>query len=60
MLGIIANSAKATPEQKRAYAEALAGLGKNPALEASGQQVAPAASTMPPLPGAKIVGSRPA
>ena len=60
LLGVIANSPKATPEQKQAYADALARLGPNPALQATGTQVAPAASTMPALPGAKIVGSRPA
>jgi hypothetical protein len=59
ILSIVANSPKATPEQKKAYADAVAKLGPNPALESSGQQVAPAA-TIQPLPGAKIVGSRPA
>lgn len=60
ILGIIADSPTATPAQKKAYADAKAALGPNPALQASGTQVAPAASTMPALPGAKIVGSRPA
>jgi hypothetical protein len=60
ILGIIADSPTATPAQKKAYADAKAALGPNPALQATGTQVAPAASTMPALPGAKIVGSRPA
>ena len=59
MLGIVANSAKATPEQKRAYAEALAGLGKNPALEASGQQVAPAATMAPAALPLKVLNVQP-
>ena len=60
ILGIIADSPTATPAQKKAYADAKAALGPNPALQATGTQVAPVASTMPALPGAKIVGSRPA
>ena len=56
ILGITARSATATPAQKQAYAEALAALGKNPA-----EAVAAAAPTgTMPLPGAKIVGQRPA
>jgi hypothetical protein len=56
LLGIMANSKNATPEDKQKYAAALAALGKNPADTVA---AAPAAATMP-LPGAKIVGSRPA
>jgi len=58
VVGITGRSPTATPAQKQAYMDALAKIPK-PVLS-SGQQVAPAASTMPPLPGAKIVGSRPA
>ena len=56
IIGITGRSATATPAQKQAYADALAALGKNPAETVT---AAPAAATMP-LPGAKIVGSRPA
>jgi hypothetical protein len=56
IIGITGRSATATPAQKKAYADALAALGKNPAETVT---AAPAAATMP-LPGAKIVGSRPA
>jgi hypothetical protein len=56
IIGITGRSATATPAQKQAYADALAALGKNPAETVA---AAPAAATMP-LPGAKIVGSRPA
>jgi hypothetical protein len=57
LIGMRASGAKATPEAKKAYQDAIAALGPNPALEGMQQ---PAQTTAPAavIPGAKIVGTR--
>lgn len=57
LVGMRAAGAKATPEAKKAYQDAIAALGPNPALEGVQQ---PAQTTAPAavIPGAKIVGTR--
>ena len=60
VVGITGRSATATPAQKQAYMDALAKIPKPILSSGQATTVAPAASTMPALPGAKIVGSRPA
>jgi hypothetical protein len=60
IVGITARSPTATPAQKQTYIDALAKIPKPVLSSGPATTVAPAASTMPALPGAKIVGSRPA